>query len=96
MYLTIATIADSFGMQRRVAAAAAQEGAATDGVDPTTWATEWRLVWASAPGWAEAWESAEAGDVPDPGTDPAVITDGQILGQVQTMTPFTHIGEEPA
>jgi hypothetical protein len=92
VYLTIATIADDFAMQRRVSAAAAQEGAADAGIDPSGWALEWRLIWAAAPDWAEAWESALAAENPSPGTDPAVITDAQILGQVQTMTPFTHIG----
>lgn len=93
MYMTVARISDDWALQRRVAACAAQEGAANDGLDPTTWSLAWRLVWASAPGWADAWESAEASGNPSPGADPAVITDAQILTQVQTMTPFEMIGQ---
>lgn len=43
----------------------------------------WRL--AASPGWASAWASAEAGDIPDPGRDEGVITDGQILAAVQAV-----------
>lgn len=93
MYLTQATIAANQSMQARLASCAAQENATDAGVDPYAWAYEWRLVWAAAPGWADAWESAEANGNPDPGADPAVITDAQILTQVQTMTPFIHIGD---
>jgi hypothetical protein len=39
----------------------------------------------AAPGWGDAWASAVAGGVPDPGRDPAVIADGQILASVQTV-----------
>jgi hypothetical protein len=39
----------------------------------------------SAPGWADAWASAEAASNPDPGRDEAVITDAQILSQVQAV-----------
>jgi hypothetical protein len=37
------------------------------------------------PGWREAWESALASGVENPGADPAVITDGQILAAVQSL-----------
>lgn len=93
MYLTDSNISNDAMMQRRVSACAAQEGCADAGLDPTEWALEWRLVWAASPGWAEAWESAEASGNPSPGSDPAVITDGEILSQVQAMKPFTTIGQ---
>jgi hypothetical protein len=40
---------------------------------------------AATPGWAEAWESAVAGGIVSPGSDPGVITDGMILAAVQPM-----------
>ena len=81
-YLDIAEVADSYSLQRRVAACAAQQDAPGD---PTQWALANKLDWASAPGWGAAWASAVAGGVEDPGSDPAVITDAQILSQVQAM-----------
>lgn len=90
MYLTQGQIAADEDMRVRVAQAAAQEGVTDAGIDPDVWTNEWKRVWASAPGWSEAWESAEAGGNETPGADPAVITDGQILAQVQGMKPFTR------
>jgi len=81
-YLTIATITEDGAMTRRVAACAAVEGVQGD---PTQWAYDNRFGWASAPGWAAAWDSAVAGGITDPGSDPAVITDGMILSQLQSM-----------
>jgi hypothetical protein len=81
-FLSIADAADSFSLQRRVAACAAQQNAPGD---PTQWALTNKLDWAAAPGWGAAWDSAIASGVEDPGADPAVITDGQILSQVQSM-----------
>jgi len=80
-YLTIAVIAESVAMHRRVTACAAQQGQS----NPETWTSEQRWGWAAAPGWGEAWDSAVASGIDDPGADPAVITDGQILAQVQAM-----------
>ena len=81
-YLTIATITENASMNRRVAACASQEGYTGD---PLQWAYDNRYGWAGAPGWAAAWDSAVASEIPDPGADPAVITDGQILAQLQSM-----------
>jgi hypothetical protein len=60
-----------------------------------SWTVENRRTWAAAPGWDAAWESAKVShpDDPDasaatyydPGADEAVITDSQILSQVQAM-----------
>lgn len=93
MYLTQSIIADDPYMRLRVASCAAQEGCAETGIDPDAWTSEWRRVWASSPGWDAAWESAQAGGVETPGSDPAVITDGQILAQVQAMMPFTRVAD---
>lgn len=81
-YLAIANAADSYSLQRRVAAAAAQQGAPGEAFQ---WATANKYGWASAPGWGAAWASAEAAGNVDPGADPAVITDPMILAQVQAM-----------
>jgi hypothetical protein len=85
-YLSIASAADSYSMQRRVAACAAQQAAPGD---PFQWTVDNKYGWASAPAWGAAWDSALAShpDDPeyDPGADPAVVTDGMILGQVQAM-----------
>jgi hypothetical protein len=81
-YLTVATITESGSMNKRVAACAATEGVQGD---PTQWAYDNRFGWASAPGWAAAWDSADASGIDDPGADPAVITDAQILSQLQAM-----------
>ena len=60
--------------------------------DPDMWSSQWKRYWSAAPGWDAAWESALVAHPPeegepeyDPGADPAVITDGMILSQVQAM-----------
>jgi hypothetical protein len=84
-YLTQAHIAENIAMYKRVAQAAASEGIA----DADIWTNDNRRYWSAAPGWDEAWESAYAShpDEPqyDPGSDEAVITDGMILSQIQSM-----------
>ena len=80
-YLSISAIAADHAMQTRVTACAAQQ----DAPDPEQWAIGNRYGWASSPGWGAAWDSALAGGVPDPGTDPSVISDGMILAAVQQM-----------
>ena len=85
-YLTQGAIAVNASMQTRIAQAAAQEQVAPD---PDAWTWSNRRQLAAAPGWDAAWESALAsheGDPDyDPGADEAVITDGMILSQVQSM-----------
>lgn len=91
-YLSQSAIAGDASVQKRVMQAAAENGIATDaGMSPESWALEWKQVWASAPGWDEAWDSALAAGIPDPGSDPTVITDAMINAQVQSMMPFTSI-----
>lgn len=86
-YLAIAAVANDYALTTRVTSCAAQQGAQ----DPEQWTVHWRYTWASAPGWGAAWDSAlvshpEPEDPPySPGSDPTVITDGMILGQVQAM-----------
>lgn len=95
-YLTQSIIADDPYMRLRIASCAAQQGCAEDrGIDPDAWTLEWRRDWAAAPGWDAAWESSQAQNPPleSPGSDPGVITDGQILSQVQSMMPFTTVAD---
>ena len=81
MYLTVSVIAKDPAMHARVTACAAEQQ-----VDnPETWTSELRWKWAAQPDWDEAWESAVASGNSDPGADPAVITDGQILSAVQAI-----------
>ena len=81
-YLTQNEIAGNPAMLNRVAQAAAEQAAPGD---PDAWAYEHRRSWAAAPGWDAAWDSATASGIEDPGSDAAVITDGQILAHVQGM-----------
>lgn len=99
MYLTQSAIADDLSMKLRVASCAAQQGCTDAAIDPDYWANEWRRVWAASPGWDAAWEYALAQDDKPPnykpGADPLVVTDDQILAQVQAMMPFAHVGMPP-
>ena len=93
MYLTQANIANDESIHMRVTQAAAENGCAASGISPETWAYDWRNVWAAAPGWDDAWESAVAGSVENPGADPGVITDAMINSQVQSMMPFDYVSD---
>lgn len=64
---------------------AACYGTETQSVDPNSWATAHAWQIAAAPGFADAYASAIAGGVPNPGRDPAVISDAQILSAVQPL-----------
>lgn len=67
----------------RVSACAAVE--APKSHQPPQWARD-HIWWvAAAPGFADAYEYAIANDNPNPGQDPAVITDAMILGAVQQL-----------
>lgn len=87
-YLTQDEIAQSASMLARVSQAAVGQDV-PDKFSPDQWAADQRRIWAAAPGWDAAWESSHAShpddDTWDPGTDEAVITDGMILAQIQSM-----------
>jgi hypothetical protein len=85
-YLTINQCANDASFQGRVTACAAQEGA----TDPNA-TMMYHLRWpvASSADIEAAYESAVAADNPDPGGDPAVITDQMILSAVQASWPET-------
>lgn len=80
-YDSTADVAESGSLTRRVTACVALEGQES----PEVWTYQNRWGWAAAPGWGEAFASAQAAGNPDPGADEAVITDAMILTQVQAM-----------
>jgi hypothetical protein len=92
-YLSISEIATDQWMRERMLAASTQQSYLGNAplIQPTVfqWVDNNRYVWASAPGWGAAWDSALAGHPDDPayepGRDPAVITDGMILATVQQL-----------
>jgi hypothetical protein len=85
-YNSIGKIATSAGMNKRISAAAAQEGAEGN-AQMFTMNNIWQI--AASPGWAEAWESAEQtssdNNNPDIGARNDVITDGMIIAAVQPI-----------
>lgn len=76
-----ADLADDSSLRRRVIACAAREGID----DPETWAYAQRWKLSVQPGWVEAFASAKAGEMEDPGREEAVISDGMILAAVQAL-----------
>ena len=83
-YTTINLCANDLAFMGRVTAAAAAEGAT---VQPDVVMYQVRWAVATASDVAAAYESAVAADNPDPGGDPAVITDGMILSSLQANWP---------
>jgi hypothetical protein len=80
-YNSVADMAESFTLNRRLTA-----GAAKESIDnPQQWVQLYRWEVASQPGWDAAWDSAVASENPDPGADEAVITDGMILSGIQAV-----------
>lgn len=84
-YATIAQAARDTSLRLRIAACIAQEGKAGDTLQTGAMARADAIQWqcCAEPGWGEAWESALANAIPDPGNNPGVITDQMILGAVQ-------------
>jgi hypothetical protein len=68
----------------RVTACYAVETVQTDpDANPPEWADQHRWDMAALPGFGDAYASAVASGVPDPGRDPAVISDAMLLSGVQ-------------
>ena len=84
-YYDVALLSGDSDFLSRCAAAYATETLADDSTNPGQWANEngWDL--AAQPGFGDAYASALAGGVENPGRDPGVITDPQILAAVQGM-----------
>jgi len=81
-YATTAQITQSTALMQRLIACAAEQKK----VKPyQNWVLD--RIWdiAVSPGWSAKWESAVASENPDPGADPAVISDQDILGVIQPM-----------
>jgi hypothetical protein len=85
-YYDVSQLAADPDFLLRVAACYSTETAGAAGAEyPTAWAGEHVWAIAGAPGFGDAYASAVAGDVPNPGRDPAVISDEEILAAVQAV-----------
>ena len=78
-YWDISQMAQDGDLNARVNACMAQEAPNVAGFN--------MLIICASPGWDAAWASAIAGNVPNPGRDPGVISDGMILSAVQANYP---------
>jgi len=85
-YWDVALLSGDADFIARTAAAYATEALSDpDRENASNWATVHAWDMAAAPGFGDAYASAIAGGVPNPGRDPAVITDLQILSAVQAI-----------
>lgn len=84
MYYDVALLTQDAQFNQRVAACYSTEPGHTD--DPGSWAAMHAWDMAGQPGFGDAYASALENDVPNPGADPAVISDAQILSAVQSIT----------
>ena len=80
-YNDIAALAVDIHFHNRVAACIATLGEPT----PTAWADTHQWPMAAQPGLGAAYGYALRTGVPDPGQNPAVITDQQILAAVEAL-----------
>ena len=71
--------------QRSMAAYAVETLQSATAAPPGSWWEQHNWDMAAAPGFADAYASAILNAIPDPGRDPSVITDGQILSAVQAI-----------
>jgi hypothetical protein len=82
-YNSQAALSQDGDFRNRIAACAAVE---TDNdIQATAWADAHIWEIAAAPGFADAYASALAAEVPRPGADESVITDAMILSAVQAI-----------
>jgi hypothetical protein len=94
-YSDIAALQQDSDFAYRVMACYAVESLGEDGaMDPGSWQAMHSWDMAAQPGFGDAYASAVAGSVPNPGKDPSVISDAQILGAVQSLMPVVT-PEEP-
>jgi hypothetical protein len=82
VYYDVSLLARDPDFQSRIAACYSTE---TMVQDPESWASLHQWMVASQPGFGEAYTYAINSGNPNPGRDPAVITDGQILAAVQMI-----------
>lgn len=101
-YSTTMDIANSFSLQQRVQAAAAQEAAAANVTLPggvAAWVLDNMLTIAATSDWAQKWEYYAATYTPihnpDEGARPDVVTDEDILAAVQPLVLALKAPEQP-
>jgi hypothetical protein len=80
-YWDVANLSDDPDFRARCTASLAQEGHDS----PEQQAYAWRWQYAGQPGFGAAYATAILNEVPNPGRDPAVISDGQILSATQAL-----------
>lgn len=81
-----ALLSSDYDFMQRIAACAQSEGLVQSGSGKATeWASAHQWEIAAAPGFADAYASAIQSGVPNPGRDPSVISDAQILSAVQAL-----------
>lgn len=85
-YFDVAELSGDSQFINRVAACYSIETQEADErVHPSSWAMDHNWEMASQPGFGDAYTYARANDNENPGADPAVITDNQILSAVQSI-----------
>lgn len=84
-YDVSALASDGDFTQRTMACYAIETASVADATNPSAWWSEHNWEMAAAPGFGDAYASAVAGEVPNPGRDPSVISDAQILSAVQAI-----------
>jgi len=90
-YYDLAQLADDDDFKDRIGAAAQSEGMIGIGAGSVEqWTADYRWTLAGTPGFADAYASAIAAHVPNPGRDPSVISDAMILSAVQALPPVTE------
>ena len=82
-YYDVALLRQDAQFRQRVSACYATER--PDSEYPDSWAASHAWDMAAQPGFGDAYASALAAEVPNPGADPSVISDAQILSAVQPM-----------
>lgn len=80
-YKTQSALAKDSLLFDRVTACAALEGIP----DPETWSYRNRWPFSAQPGWVDAYASASASGIKEPGNDEGAVTDGMILAAVQHL-----------
>jgi len=85
-YYDLAQLADDDDFKDRCGAAAQAEGLIGIGSGKVEqWVADNRWTLAAAPGFADAYASAIASHVPNPGRDTSVISDAMILSAIQAL-----------
>lgn len=101
-YMSLIQVAESFSLQRRVQACAAQEAAAANVTiqNLAGWVSDRMLELASTGGWGDKWQYAidtyQPQFNPDTGARPDVISDGDILAAVQPLVQAMNPPDTPA